>query len=325
MNITHHANHTCPFLGLENDADSSQAFPSIINFCYRSTPAAPVKLNHQTQFCLSRTHPKCLVFLRQQAAPLPSEIRAHYGSQKKIRRRVSQRNIIAVIIALAVIVLFEWQFFTQINPPSLKVTAQTRTATIQPSETLTPFPTHTATLPPIAITNTPTLHIPFFGSVTVTNSPTTMPSSTPTKFISNHQLDVEIGTDQKFIIHRLAEGENLDAHVLTYNTSIKAVIDLNYYLYLTNPVHRDVLIIFPLNFTDVSGLHILNVYQMPEIEIKPVNPELGINLRGINYEDLAHHLRVNLNDFKYYNGITDPSDRPLVGNYYLIPEKRLTP
>lgn len=303
------ANNVCPFLGLEDDADSAQAFPSNINYCYRSSPIAPVKLDHQAEFCLAGKHRECPVFLREETGRLPGHIRAHRSRAPK-NRRISRINIFTIVIALIVIIVLEWQFLSQ-----TKTAIPTYTASSLPVKTLTSLPTITMTpLPaPATVINTPTLHIPFFGSVTVTSSLTLTPSVTATEFVSKHQLDVPIGTDRKFIIHRLAEGERLDPHVMQYNTSIEAVKAINYYLYLVNPVQRDVLIIFPLNFTDVSGMHVLVIYQVREDE------------RGINIEYLAQKFKVDLTDLKYYNGITIAGDRPLVGDLFLIPQPRLVP
>ncbi|MDD2921894.1 MAG: hypothetical protein PHQ36_06360 [Anaerolineales bacterium] len=311
MSVTDSVPQICPFLGLEDDADSSLAFPSDSNYCHRSAPISPVKTNYQREFCLSGKHRQCLVFSRRQIGPLPDHIRAKKNRAGETRK-ISQRNIIAVLIALIVIFMLEWQSLTQTKSQPPETTA---TPTLYALPTKTPTQTLAPTLPPptLAATSTPTLHIPFFGSVTVTSSPTATPSLTPTVFISRHQIDVPIGTDKKFIIHRLAYKENLDPYVEKYNTSIEAVVAINYYLYLTNPVKRDVLIVFPIGFADVSGLPTLAIYQITEKE------------RGINYEDLAWRLRIETSDLKYYNGVTDPNDRPLVGDYFLIPQKRLVP
>ncbi len=131
--------------------------------------------------------------------------------------------------------------------------------------------------------------------------------------MSKHRLDTPIGTDRKFIIHRLAKYESLDPYLEKYNTSMQAVSALNYYLYLVNPARRDILIVFPINFTDVSGMSVLVIYQLKESE------------RGVNFEYLAGRFHVDLEALKYYNGVTDAGERPLVGDYYLLPLKRLIP
>ncbi len=325
MNNAVPVNPICPFLGLESDADSSQAFASNLNYCHHTNPIGAVTIGHQTEFCLSRKHRECPVFLRKEAGSLPRHLRT--ASRTKKTRRISPGSIIASIITLILIFMLGWQFFAQTKSSPVKTESPAYNAPSLSTETFTPIPSITTAtpLPPTAI-STPTLHIPFFGSVTVTSSLTLTPSVTATQFVSRHQLDVEIGTDRKFIIHRLAKGESLDPHVLQYNTSIEAVKAINYDLYLTNPVRRDTLIVFPLNFTNVSGLHVLDVYQVLEVRYN-VNSELGINFRGINYEDLVLYLRdhIDLGDFKYYNGITEPGDRPLIGDYFLIPQKRRVP
>jgi hypothetical protein len=330
-NASPNTNPACPFLGLEDDADSSQAFPSNINYCHRCKPVAPVKLNHQAEFCLNTKHRTCSVFLREETGRLPGHIRAQHSRARKTRWN-SKGNIIAIIIALIVIIALAL-FLLQTRTASTQLPAEpfhtaSRMPANLPTETPTPSLAITLTLPPPIATGTPTLHIPFFGSFTVTSSPSITPSVVPTEYISRHQLDVPIGTDRKFIIHRLARGESLDPHVQAYNTSVEAVMALNYDLFLANPVKKDVLIVFPFNFSDVSGLHTLKIYQMPEFthNINPQGPGARY-YRGINYEDLILYLsaHIDLNDFKYYNGITEPGDRPLVGDYFLIPQPRLVP
>ena len=168
---------------------------------------------------------------------------------------------------------------------------------------MTPSPVST-------ITGTPTLHIPLFASVTTTLSPTVTPSITPIPFTSKHRLNVPIGTDRKFIIRRVSFNENFDTYIQQYSTSFKAIQAVNYYLRINSGIARgDMLVIYPIGFTNVSGMHVLVVYQIQELE------------RGENYEYIARKFKIDIADLKYYNGITDTGDRPLVGDYYLIPRQ----
>lgn len=309
--------HLCPFLGLQDDADSLVAFPSNLNYCHHGQPISSIRFNHQEEFCLGKKHLECPVFLQEQAAPQSGAIGA-YRAQTKVSQKKLGKSLVVLFVILTIFGVLGWTF-TGKTPPAIQATAShqivlpaSNTPTYIYMPAVDDYSTATPSLPP-TLTGTPTLHVPFFGSVTVTSSVTMTPSTTPTTFVSRHQADIPVGMDRKFVIHRLAKGESLDPHVKTYNTSVEAVKALNYYLYLTNPVRRDVLIVFPINFEDVSGMHVLIIYQVKELE------------RGINIEDLAKHFHVNLKDFKYYNGITEAGDRPLVGDYFLIPHERLVP
>jgi hypothetical protein len=307
----------CPFLGLRDDATSSLAFPSDSNYCYRSQPIAVVCFTHQEEACLGGKYHECPVFLREQAGSLPSHLRAHQkrkSAGKSKNSNTRQRNIIAALAAIIVVfIIFAWEIYnhksnlTKVSAPTISITApSSATNTNTPEPTITPSP-----LPPTE-TPTPTLHIPFFGSITVTPSLTSSPTTTPTKVERKHALDVAVGTDHKFIIHRIEAGDFLDPYAEKYNTSVDAIKSINYYLYLDNPVRNDTLVIFPIGIVDVSGLYVLGIYKIEEAD------------RGSSFEYLARKLKFDLNDFKYYNGIVS-YERPLVGEYYLIPQKRLIP
>jgi hypothetical protein len=315
MNNAGPTSHFCPYIGLSDDADSSVAFPSNSNYCHRGQPAAGVRFNHQQEFCLGKKYIECPVFLREAAGPLPEHIRAHRAHVKTPQGNL-RRNLLITVGALTAIAILGWAFINQYSPPAQG--EPTSRQVIPPASNTPTFinllaPAMTLSPVPPAITSTPTLHIPLFASVTATIQPTATPSITPIPFVSKHRLDVPIGTDRKFIIRRLAAGESLDTYIQQYSTSFKAVKALNYYLLLTSSVKRDVLVVFPIGFTNVSGMHVLNIYQIKESE------------RGVNFEYVAHKLKVDINDFKYYNGITEAGDRPLVGDYYLVPLKRIIP
>jgi hypothetical protein len=316
--MTNHANsakRVCPFLGLQDDPDSSVAFPSNLNYCHRSQPPGSARFNHQEEFCLTTAHSACPAFLRKAKIPLPQHIRAHHSRAKKN----SAKKILSGLILLTVCVALGWGFMKR-KPSAAPQTSAPTLRQVTPSASNTPVFSYlldeeasaTPTRPP-TITGTPTLHVPLFGSVTPTQPPTLTPSITPIPFVSAHQLDVPLGTERKFIIRRLAYNERLDRYVQQYSTSFKAVQAINYYLYLTDVMKRDGLVIFPIGFTDVSGMNVLSVYQIQE------------NERGVNYEYIAQKFKIDLDAFKYYNGITSAGDRPIVGAYYLIPLRRLIP
>jgi LysM repeat protein len=124
-------------------------------------------------------------------------------------------------------------------------------------------------------------------------------------------LDVVIGTDYKFVIHQVSTGEDLSQYAKKYNTSVAAILAVNYGL--AGPVWVDVLVVIPVGFTDFSKLPSFVVY-----EVKPEE-------RGNSVADIAKRLRVNPLDLKYYNGWTSDGDRPLVGDLLLVPRPRPMP
>src|SRR5512134_44998 len=72
MSSTRHGNPACPYLGLEDDADTSLAFPSGWNTCHRGRRVVSPGLEYQAEYCLGENHRKCTVFLAERAT-LPSQ------------------------------------------------------------------------------------------------------------------------------------------------------------------------------------------------------------------------------------------------------------
>jgi len=298
--------NACPFLGLQADSDSHLAYASNENYCHRGVSAKAIRTAHQQNYCLSAAHTQCAVFKNPQA-----NAQGVYARKPLVKKRwILRRNVIALAIALLVLFLFEQTFLRPTAaPPAAASATPTKAAftpTIAPSKTSTPAASATPT-------PTPTLHLPFFGSVTASLSATPTASATFAPYASKHQLNIPIGTDRQFVIRRLGAGEKLDEYLLQYNTTFEAVNQINYDLYLQNPVIRDVLVVFPYQFFDVSGLNSLSIFQTRESE------------RGANYEYLALILHVDLETFKRYNGIASFMERPLVGEFYLVPQRRIIP
>jgi len=161
-----------------------------------------------------------------------------------------------------------------------------------------------------SLSTTPRFLIPdMFRTSTLIGSIT--PVATAITFAGQHQLEVPIGTDYKFIIHRVLGGENLEQYATKYDTSVQAIIALNYAP--ITPLWSNMLVVIPLGFTDYVKLPSFKVYQVKETD------------RGISVEDLAAYLHVSPLDLKYYNGWTQDGDRPLVGDFLLVARPRLLP
>jgi hypothetical protein len=72
-------------------------------------------------------------------------------------------------------------------------------------------------------------------------------------------------------------------------------------------------LVIPTGFSDAAKLPSFIVYQVSEQN------------RGISVEEMAKYLQVSAADLKYYNGWTNAGDRPLVGDYLLVPRRRPMP
>jgi hypothetical protein len=157
---------------------------------------------------------------------------------------------------------------------------------------VTPVVIHTATLTPIPI-------------FTITSVPKPLSIG---EVVSKRQLDQPIGSDYKFVIHRILEGESLNQYASKYNTSIEAILTINYDL--RTPVWVDEVVIIPVGFTNVSELPAFEAYEVPR-----ANMSLKV---------LALSFGVSLKDLRYYNAI-DMDESLQVGDWLLIPHPRQKP
>jgi len=312
-------NRTCPFLGLEDDAGTAQAFPSIWNCCHRCLPSAPPNLKHQREYCLGGNYRACPVYFRPYAEPLPAHLRASVSPAN--RPQYIPWGKLAVVLSV-VVALFTLGWGV-LNQRTLSVDGgkeagtafdpgmSTRISASQPAAKVSSTPTVKSPTEPPA----PLASFTIAAPRAITHTPTFAPPSTravaAAGHASKHQLDVPIGTDLKFVIHKVLDGENFELYESRYGTSREAIIALSPNKEV--PVWVDSLVVIPVGFTDAAGLPVFVVYQVKEEE------------RGISTEELAKRLGVDLKDFKYYNGMVENGDRPLVGDYFLVPRPSPVP
>ncbi len=294
-------NRTCPSLGLMDDPETSLAFPSIWNNCYRSRPIAPPKLKYQEEFCLCENHRECPLFLSGQTAPLPGHIRA-------ARRRVKKTKgtfLLLVLIVIAIILVLVWGAWTQGLFSPFMIDKAAVAASVWPVTTSeSPSPTMTVSMPP-ALVHTPTV-LPLSGNFVDLTA--TIQTGTSEQPLSRHQLELPIGTDHKFLIHSVLEGENLDQYAPKYNTSVDAIMAVNHTL--QPPVWVGTLVVIPIGFTDVSDMPSFEIYMVTET--------------GMTVELLAQKFNVDPLDLRYFNALS-AEERLLVGDWFLIPHKKAVP
>ncbi|MBI5296404.1 MAG: hypothetical protein HY869_13085 [Chloroflexi bacterium] len=313
---------SCPYLGLVDDADTSLAFPSAWNYCHRGRPGATPSLRYQAEFCLGAGHSQCPVFQNQQAT-LPRNTRVR-GQQAPGRPFLAWTLIVVAILALGGL---GWGLIT----PGLIFPIPTPTYTATPRPTLTPSPTRTSSpsSTPTA-TDTPSI-TPTLGTVTMTYTPTRTftptrtltpsrtatithtPSSTATYSstpslmppLSKRGLEMPIGGDLQFVIHKVKVGENMNQYAAKYNTSIEAIVMINYKL--KTPLWEDTLLVIPVGFTDISGLPSFEAHQVTEADRSA--------------EALAAELGVSAADLALYNAIAD-GELLQPGDWILVPHSR---
>jgi len=303
----------CPFLGLADDSNTHMFFPSDSNCCYHAKPVSAINIEQQQIFCLTEEYENCKVYNKKVLAALPEEFRASKSQFKKEKRfnwKILFRTLILIttLVVILQIPIIKGQLFKNIlfkESPTLSPTFVVSTATF------TPIPTHKMSIPieeilpyeeklfqatktsmaqtmspESTITLSPTLTSSPIPTLTVTPTMTATYTATPEPIV--HELDALIGTDYQFVIHKAKSGENLNQYATLYNTSVEAILRVNYALNI--PLWVDALVVIPVNFSDVS--------QMPYFQPYKVTSE------GISVETLAQELATNLEDFIYYNGLS---------------------
>lgn len=292
MRNVQYNNRACPSLGLLDDEDTLLDFPSVWNYCHRARPIVPPNIKHQAEFCLCENYQHCPVFLREQTAPLSEHLRAPLNRTNRIRG-FSRKTFVVILVAISIIALLGWVILNQ--------------KLFLPTVVNTPSSVPIVNIPIAASASFPKEIIP-----TILTQPHTMTATIPpesaTGSFSKHQLDMPIGTDYKFVFHRVKEGENLDQYASQYNTSIEAIVLVNYNL--KTPVWIDTVVIIPVDIMNVAGLPAFEVYNVLE--------------PGNSLDILAEELAVDAADLKYYNALND-TESLLVGDWLLIPHPRSAP
>jgi hypothetical protein len=164
--------------------------------------------------------------------------------------------------------------------PSATATA---TWTVSPSPSMTPSRTATHTQTP-------------------SRTPTRTMTRTPTPKVFTRSLDMPIGREKKFIIHRVGLGENLQQYAEVHRTSADAIIRVNYSLFV--PLWVDALVVIPVGFTDVEMIPYFEPYQ--------------VQANNLSLETLAGELGTNLQDFKFYNNFKE-GEMVYRGDWVLVP------
>lgn len=291
MSNEHGENHSCPHLGMLDDAQTSLNFASNWNRCNHCKPAATPKFKHQEVFCLGGKFEDCPLFSRDGLSEMPPQILIE---PRELTSSFLGRYRLIVIGALFALAL----------PVSWKLINEKFTADMASG----PTPIAVLIIPTSMEIVPPTIDLPFDS--TLAPAPISTPIVAPISIsgASGHQLETPIGTDYKFVIHKILEGETIEQFAQQFDTSVEAILAVN--SATRNPGWSGTLLVIPVGFTDVTALPSFIVYQVQETD------------RGSSIEVMAQNLRITPLDLKYYNGWSHPGDRPLVGDYLLVPRAR---
>jgi hypothetical protein len=285
---------SCPYLGLVDDRESYTSYPSEWNVCYHVEPIAVPNHSHQEAYCLSTEFSLCPIFNTKSPQKMPDEI--------KLRRQISlekikQIGIIGVLVLLAILVLagilFREQWVDKLPVFSSGMAMETKA--VNNSDLPTGKKSEqTSIVTLLEISPTPP---------TAESSPIPPKAvSSPTKTDPVLALDVPIGDEVKFVMHRVLPGESLAIFADQYNTSIDGIISVN--ANLISPLWVDWVVIVPVNFSDVTGLPAFEAYQVEE--------------EGISLDALADRLSAALDQMALYNNIK--ADHKLqAGEWLLVP------
>jgi len=94
------------------------------------------------------------------------------------------------------------------------------------------------------------------------------------------------GTEQGYLVHIVAAGETLDMLAANYNTTVQALMAVNYKL--KPPVWVEYPIVIPVGIQDAAGLPAFDVYVVDGYEF-------------VTAESLADTLGVDATALEYYN------------------------
>lgn len=119
----------CPYLGFRDDAKTALGFPSEGNYCHGVSPAAPVKLEHQQNTCLSATYNRCPIFV------VPFKEPGYYGARSPLEKPpqtslVKVAGMAAAVLLVVLLALAAWYFFSGAGEnPGMAGPAETSTPT----------------------------------------------------------------------------------------------------------------------------------------------------------------------------------------------------
>lgn len=284
--------HPCPELGAQEDLSISCTYPSIQNTCFHCQKLAKPSLAHQTEFCLQQAYVNCPVYALPVEMAFPAQFR-HIPEDAP--RRTAQTMLIFVLVAaLGLLLWLEWGAvarFLQAPPTPAINAAMLQRPTHMPVLNATP------TLPKNTRRPRPTLTSTVTATVTVTSTSLTV----------TRGLDVPFSVgDDKFIIHRILEGESLELIARKYTTTESVIRKIN--VFVPTPVWAGSVILISPGMQAVNpALPAFEPYQVPDA--------------AITLAELALRLKVDPALLQYYTLCANPC-RFDANDWLIIPRLR---
>lgn len=270
----------CPHLALIDDNESYAAFPSSINACYRGTNPTTPKFSHQRGCCLSPNYGNCSIYNSTEIKKFPKEMR--FKSQGFIAtiKPFLLPGIFAILIVMVILrIAFGGEWKNKIGLDSISQSSMINSTTISEEN-----PSSSTSTDQIGDVESKTTAL--YPEKLLTKSPEIESTVKPDPILA---LDTPIGRDQKFIIHRVIEGESLQYLADRYYTSPQAILAVNDDLIL--PLWIGWIVVIPMDTTDVEGLPSFSAYQ--------------IDNEGITLERFAAQLDASAEQLSLYNNIDE--------------------
>ncbi len=276
----------CPFLGLSDDPGTALSYPSSSNFCHHAQPVGSVGRGYQSNYCLTPNYDACPVYSKKILEPLPKEIEAAVTEPGDNKKWIILIAAITGMIILALMVAYVSSALSK-NLPSKQALATTQSILTQvstisnleiiESQTRTPNPTANEILEPSLV----------------------LPTQTP---IPVHTLEMPIGVDPSFVIHRIQAGENFVRYAEEFGSTREAILAVNYEM--VPALWAGSILIIPVGVSDASGLPSFTAYQVPDL--------------NMTVEVLALNEGINIDALKQYNAL--PNGYTFTpGEWVLIP------
>lgn len=278
----------CPYLGLHDDAKTSLAYPSPWNYCHRINPSSAVSVSHQTNACLNEKYKQCEVYCSNTPKVLPRNLRATFSP---VERKVTSRSVVFwIVIGLLLLVgLFlvliggQWSMGSTLSKDVLETPANT------------------------VASDEPDILPPSKSPINTEVPDTPLNSTQIASRICGHELDVIFGDEDRFVIHRIAIGENLDLYANRFQTSTNAILYINYEIQM--PVWENAVIVIPVGTTVGVGFPFFETFEQESIKI--------------SVDELAKQLNTDAQLFRRYNGFDEACSE--FSGWMLLPRKRNSP
>lgn len=269
----------CPHLGLIQDRATHMSFPSVSNHCMNCRKPTQPAFVHQQEYCLTVAHVDCPLYAAAGRGDLPPELGGRNPMGRKwfwgIAALVAAGAIMAAVISSS-------------SQAARVVESASPVPTVQPiEETFAPPATSTQAPPP-----TPTL---------VAVQQPVVPLQLPGQDLTTESARFAPGTSQSYLVHVVSVSETLDLIAANYNTTLQALIAVNYKI--QPPVWVDAMIVVPPGASSAEGLPAFTVHVVEQESVSSLN--------------LADELFADEAALELYNGCNGPCEF-VRGNVLLV-------